>query len=323
MTDQIPPQADPNAYDPTKLSFFPMDPDYGTNDKAIVGFVGHGFVGKAVERSMLPAVERFLVDPNYGTDIDQLIEAQPALTFVCTPTPSGTNGRIDSKDTIDAVLKLLRNSLSGVVLKSTVTPDVMDKLMRTLEADKVIHRFIYAPEFLTEKNADADFCNPKFMVFGGMPTAIDQLIDFYHRNTFVVLPKNTEDEGGIHLCHPVEASFVKYAINSFLAMKVTFFNQLADACADEQWTTNPLMVAKILSAEPRIGGTHWRTPGPDGKKGFGGACFPKDVAAFTQYTDKMTLLEKAQEINNAYRAEYETDEREKEQNIDFDKGDDE
>ena len=46
----------------------------GKGDKPLVGVVGHGFVGKAVERSMLPEVERFLVDPNYSTTIDQLIE---------------------------------------------------------------------------------------------------------------------------------------------------------------------------------------------------------------------------------------------------------
>ena len=326
MTDQIPPEVDAGGnevYRPDQLPFFPTDPDYGTGERPLVGVVGHGFVGKAVERSFLPTVDRFLVDPNYGTDIDQLIERQPSLTFVATPTPSGANGRIDAKDTIDAVLKLLRNTQSAVVLKSTVTPDVMDKLMRTIEADKNIQRFVYAPEFLTEKNADADFANPKYMVFGGMQHSCNQLVEFYHYNTFVQLPKNTEDDGGIHITTPVEASFVKYAINCFLATKVTFFNQLMDACADESWSVNPLMVAKAVAAEPRIGGTHWRAPGPDGKKGFGGACFPKDIAAFTQYTDKCSLLEKVIEINNDYRKDVERDDREVAQNIEFDKGDDE
>src|SRR6056300_909755 len=126
MSDENIPQ---NDY-PT--DFFPSDPEYGKGDKPLVGVVGHGFVGKAVERSFLPEVERFLVDPNYGTDIDQLIEQEPAITFVCTPTPVGGGGRIDAAVTVDAILKLIRRSKSAVVLKSTVTPDVIDKICRAI-----------------------------------------------------------------------------------------------------------------------------------------------------------------------------------------------
>ena len=316
MTNEVPETEIPQIpQDPSQKFFFPTDPNYGKGDKALIGVVGHGFVGKAVERSFMADVERFLVDPNYSTTLDQLIEQEPALCFVCTPTPVGGTGRIDAAVTTDAVLKLIRQTKAGVVLKSTVTPDIVDKICRTIGEEA--HRFIYAPEFLTEKNADHEFCNPNFMVFGGLQSSVSTLIDFFHYNTYVKLPKNTEDDGGIHICHPVEASFVKYGLNCFLAMKVVFMNQLMDACGDESWTVNPLMVAKILSSEPRVGATHWRAPGPDGKKGFGGACFPKDLSALINYSDKFTLLEKAQEINNAYRAEYDRDEREEAQNITF------
>lgn len=302
--------------------FFPTDPDYGKGDKPLVGVVGHGFVGKAVERSMLPEVERFLVDPNYGTTLDQLVEQEPSLVFVCTPTPVGGAGRIDAAVTVDAVLKLIRSTKAAVVLKSTVTPDVIDKMCRTIMAEDAVSRFVYAPEFLTEGNADAEYCNPKYMVLGGVPSSCNQLIEFFHFNTFMRLPKNTEDDGGIHIVHPAEASFIKYAINCFLATKVMFFNNLYNACKDEEWSgVNATIVARTVAAEPRVGATHWRVPGPDGKKGFGGACFPKDISAMINYTDKLSLLEKVIEINNEYRAEYDLDEREKEQNISFDKGD--
>jgi len=298
--------------------FFPSDPDYGKTEKPLVGVVGHGFVGKAVERSMLPEVERFLVDPNYSTTIDQLIEQEPTLTFVCTPTPVGGAGRIDAAVTVDAVLKLIRTTKSAVVLKSTVTPDVIDKMSRTIIAENAIGRFVYAPEFLTEGNADHEYCNPKYMVLGGVPSSCNQLLEFFHFNTFMRLPKNTEDEGGIHIVQPAEASFIKYAINCFLATKVMFFNNLYNACKDEEWSgVNATIVARTVAAEPRIGGTHWRVPGPDGKKGFGGACFPKDLSAFVNYSDKMPLLEEVLRLNNKVRAEYDRDDREKEQNIKF------
>jgi nucleotide sugar dehydrogenase len=303
---------------PKQPEFFPYDPDYGRTELPLVGIVGHGFVGKAVERSLLPEVERFLVDPNYSTDIDQLVEQEPSLVFVCTPTPSSNSGRIDAAITVDAILKLVRSTKAALVLKSTVTPDIIDKISRTLATEDALGRFVYAPEFLTEGNADYEYCNPKYMVLGGMPSSCNQLLEFFHFNTYMRLPKNTEDDGGIHIVQPAEASFIKYAINTFLATKVMFFNELYNACADEKWNgVNPTVVARIVSAEPRIGDTHWRVPGPDGKKGFGGACFPKDLAAFTNYTN-MPLLEEVLRLNKSVRSAYDRDAREKEQNISFD-----
>ena len=62
------------------------DPAYGKSDKSMVAIIGHGTMGKAVERSLAPTVDRFLVDPIYKITIDQLVEREPTLTFVCTPT---------------------------------------------------------------------------------------------------------------------------------------------------------------------------------------------------------------------------------------------
>lgn len=298
--------------------FLPRDENYGKRDKPLVGIVGHGFVGKAVERSLLSGIEKFLVDPKYGTTIDQLLEEEPAISFVCTPTPVSSSGRIDGAATVDSVLKLIRQTKSAVVLKSTVTPDLIEKLCRTIAAEDAVGRFLYVPEFLTEGNADNEYCNPKFMVLGGLPSSCSEFLEFVHYNTHMRLPKNTDDDGGIHQVHPVEASYIKYAINCFLAMKVTFFNNLYNACKDDEWTgVNASVVAKVISAEPRIGQTHWRVPGPDGKFGFGGACLPKDLSAFVKYTDKMPLLEEVMRLNNETRSQYELGEREKEQNIDF------
>ena len=78
---------------------FSTDPAYGKSDKALVAIVGHGTMGKAVERSFAPHVDRFLVDPIYNVTIDQLTEREPSLSFVCTPT-----SLTDYSDTVDAVL---------------------------------------------------------------------------------------------------------------------------------------------------------------------------------------------------------------------------
>jgi UDP-glucose 6-dehydrogenase len=101
-------------------------------------------------------------------------------------------------------------------------------------------------------------------------------------------------------------------------MKVTFLNQLVDAMGDEvEHGINPLQVLRSLSDEPRLGSSHWRVPGPDGKKGFGGACFPKDISALVNYTNKMSLMEEVLSLNNDMRSEYDLDEREKVANVTF------
>lgn len=297
-----------------KQMLFPTDPSYYEGGKPTFGVVGHGFVGKAVERALHPDLNKFIVDPIYKTNIDQLVEAKPILTYVCTPTPVQGNGRIDAADTVDAVLKLIRLTKSAVILKSTVTPDIISKLIRAVEQAEAAHRFIYAPEFLTEKNADHEYCNPTYVVFGGIQQSVSQYMEFLVNNTYIKLDK----EASVQIVHPMEASFIKYAINSFLAMKVTFMNQLVSAIEDElEEGVSPLQVMKALADEPRLGNSHWRVPGPDGKKGFGGACFPKDISALVNYTSKMSLLEEVLSINNEIRSEYELDDREKVANVKF------
>jgi UDPglucose 6-dehydrogenase len=114
---------------------------------------------------------------------------------------------------------------------------------------------------------------------------------------------------------PQEASFVKYAINSYLGMKVTFFNQLYDAALD--FGSSPNRIINAVAADKRVGYSHTRVPGFDGKKGFGGACLPKDMNAFVKFNQDLTLIAESVKINNKMREEYKLDEREKSNNIKF------
>lgn len=112
-----------------------------------------------------------------------------------------------------------------------------------------------------------------------------------------------------------DASFVKYGINTFLATKLTFFNEFYDAVKD--FGGNYGRISNAIGTDPRIGHSHTRVPGFDGKRGFGGACFPKDVSAFINFTTQTPLLEYVMDRNNQYRSEYEKDDREIEQNIEY------
>lgn len=263
--------------------------------------IGHGFVGKAIDYGFShPKVEKTIVDPKYGTDISSVNVLEFDCIFVCVPTPMGNSGSVDAS-IVGKVLQRLKQVSNPIIIKSTIPPNI-------IKVWKDRKNVVYNPEFLTEKSANEQFVDPQFHILGGCPTATHQVELLYEEYS---------------LCKPCpvlhmtaeEASFVKYTINTFLATKVTFFNQLFDAVADTD--ANFATIIKAVAMDSRIGPSHTRVPGFDGKQGYGGACFPKDVSAFVNYSDKLTLLEEVSKINNQYRLQYELDEREKEQNVSF------
>ena len=261
--------------------------------------VGHGFVGKAVDYGFShPQVEKTIVDPNYGLTISDVDVASFDIAFVCVPTPMGNDGAVDSS-ILDSVLCDLVDHNLTIVVKSTVTPDIT--------TDWPIN-VVYNPEFLTEKSANEQFASPPFHVLGGWVDAtryVEQVYDEYSL---------CDPCPALHMTHE-EASFVKYTINSFLAMKVLFFNQLYDAIGETN--ANFATIIKAVGMDGRIGSSHTKVPGFDGKQGYGGACFPKDTLAFTKFSDQLTLLAKCVNINNEYRQQYELDNREIEQHVNY------
>lgn len=268
--------------------------------KIKIGIIGHGFVGKAVEYGFTHRdVEKHIIDPKYGTTIDNL-PSDCDIAFVCVPTPMHDNGAI-----LKSVVSELHNRFAYgrclIVIKSTITPEVIGNFAYS--------GVVYNPEFLAEKSAMHDFVNPQFHVFGGDANDTKYLEAVY--NTYSLCnPCHT-----FHVSH-IDASFIKYGINTFLATKVTFFNQLFDVVNDVERANFASIIAAIGSDE-RIGSSHTKVPGFDGKQGFGGACFPKDCAALFNYDNRLTLLGESIRINNDYRSRYELDEREKEQNVDY------
>ena len=277
--------------------------------KLKIGIVGHGFVGGAVDYAFThPEVEKFYVDPKYGTTIDELGDWEPHVTFICAPTPMAESGFVDASIVEDAALKLLEHTEGGVVIKSTITPDIVDRLYSSVFEDD-IKRLTINPEFLTESNAKAQFVNASYHVIGGHPDACQGLAQLYDVYSLCTASEYLFTSGP-------EAAFVKYGVNSYLAMKVTFFNQIYDSI--QKFGCNFPTVANAIGKDERIGVGHTRVPGYDGKRGYGGACFPKDTKAFTLFDNDLTLIDKCVTINNSYRKQYELDEREETNNVKYD-----
>lgn len=266
----------------------------------MIGIVGYGFVGQAVSYGF-SRCKQVIVDPKYSdTPIDDLRECE--AVFICVPTPMGDDGSCDTS-ILSKVLAQVRNLRGNrlIVLKSTVPP-----------RELVAHGFgrfdneVYNPEFLTERGAKADFVTPKLHVFGGDIDAVDRLEQLYERHSLCD-PAQYVFKGTV-----VEASLIKYMINTFLAMKVEFFNEWKDIADAYGAAFN--RVANAVAADPRIGSSHTKVPGPDGKPGFGGSCFPKDLHAIVA-DEWVPLLSTTLIENNRRRRGLTPDAREIEQNV--------
>lgn len=264
-----------------------------------MAIIGHGFVGKAVDAGFNdPEVEKYIIDPLYGTTIEKL-NKDIDLACVCVPTPMANDGSVNAIMAVEAVEYLRLHTNALIVLKSTVTPNIVSVLKS--------RRVVYNPEFLAERNAIEEFLNPIVHVFGG------------HEEDCKLLKKYYDDYSACRQCpthyvKPEEASFVKYGINCFLASKVMWFNQFENIIRKKSNARYSRIINAMID-DPRIGASHTTVPGFDGKRGFGGACFPKDTAAFLKYSEDFSILEEVINSNNEVRDQYEIDDREKSNNI--------
>tara|TARA_B100000242_G_scaffold271191_1_gene223246 strand:- start:46 stop:894 length:849 start_codon:yes stop_codon:yes gene_type:complete len=275
-----------------------------------VAIVGLGFVGKSLLNGIKDSIEVKQIDPKLGSNINELKDFLPEIIFICVPTPMNQDKTQDIStvnSVVDDINDLAINSL--IVLKSTLLPNYVKDL------EEAIPRFIYNPEFLREKYADEDFINSQLIVFGGNKNDAQILSSFYKDHTKCICKDHIFTDS-------TTASLIKYTINSFLSVKVIFFNELKqvfdESGANEDWEKFIEYIAK----DTRIGNSHMHVPGHDGRLGFGGACLPKDSNAFIKYANQiekqLNILNNAIKLNNDIRSKYnKRTDRELEQNISF------
>jgi len=279
--------------------------------KLKLGIVGHGFVGKATDWGFNKRVSKFIVDPLLNTSVSDLEEFRPDIVFICVPTPMSDDGSQDSSIIERVIKELLEHCPKAIkVVKSTVLPSLLGEL------EKIDSKLVYNPEFLREKHANLDFVNSDMIIFGGDRNISTQVSNAYLRHSRC----KTKEHIFTDL---MTASLIKYSINTFLASKVIFFNELYSLYekldVQDSWES----IINIISRDTRIGDSHMNVPGHDGRKGFGGACFPKDSLALIKFGSSMGIdlnsLISTVKINNKIRSQYqELDSRESEQNVSFD-----
>lgn len=236
-----------------------------------IGVVGGGFVGSAT--ALLECAEVTVtvydLDPArckpLGTQLNHLCACD--LVFVCVPTPTYDDGACNTTIVERCVRTLQEAGIHNIVLRSTVPPGTSDAL-----------NVAFMPEFLTELNWRQDFVNCKQWVFGPRTDADADLF----RTLFQLAKKNGAIlHDTVTIMGRKEAELVKYTRNNFLALKISFFNEIYQLCkltgADYE------AVRAGIEGDARIGLSHTAVPGYDGHFGFGGTCLPKDTSALLQY----------------------------------------
>jgi UDPglucose 6-dehydrogenase len=261
--------------------------------KKKIGIIGYGFVGKAVAASYenRDDVKLRIHDPAYpeiSKSLNKLKEKCDVL-FICVPTNQSKDGSCNTS-ILEQVLTDLEG-FDGLVISKSTAPPLAYKEFETKYNLKLVH----APEFLTQVNAVQEYLSPTKVIIGCAPELWAETID-------VILPY-VNLVGEPDCCSIEEASMFKYLANTMLAMKVIINNEFSDLCQAQgiNWDR----IAYLGASDRRLGNTHWAVPGPDGKRGFGGACFPKDTAALQyaakQLKVKTSMLDAAIKKNQSLR----------------------
>jgi len=230
---------------------------------------------------------------SFTQNLKEAVRAADAV-FIAVGTPSRRGDGFADLSYVYAAAKEIAEVMDGytvVVTKSTVpvgTGDEVERIIRETRPDADFS-VVSNPEFLREGAAIDDFKHPDRVVVGTDDDRARAAMNELYRPLFL-------NETPIIFTSRRTSELIKYAANAFLAMKITFINEIADLC--EKVGANVQEVAKGVGLDNRIGGKFLHA-GP----GYGGSCFPKDTLALTRTAQEndapLRLIETVVEVNDA------------------------
>jgi len=226
-------------------------------------------LGEVVEKNMRAGRLHF------SNDIDQSIRKSDAI-FIAVGTPTGLDGGADisAVEAVAAAIGKNLNHYKVICLKSTVPIGVTQKMRNIIaqnKEDQIPFDVAFNPEFLREGSAVSDFFNPDRIVIGVESEQAQKMMEQIYQP---LIERNIP----FFKTNIATAEAIKYASNSFLAVKIAFINEFANLC--EATGVDIADVAIGMGLDKRIG-PDFLKPGP----GYGGSCFPKDTLAIL-YTAK-------------------------------------
>jgi len=229
---------------------------------------------------------------SFTTDVNKAIQESNVI-FIAVGTPQGNNGEANIS-AVEAVAKSIGQNLNSykvVCTKSTVpigTGNRVCEIINESKSNGCSFDYVSNPEFLREGSAVKDFLWPDRVVIGATSEkAFDVMRDVYR-------PLYINEKPMLHT-NVATAEMIKYAANAFLALKISYINEVANLCEDVGADVH--LVAKAMGQDGRIS-PKFLHPGP----GFGGSCFPKDTHALAALARKknlpMNTIEAAIETND-------------------------
>ena len=242
-----------------------------------VGVIGLGYVGTAVLKGFETITKVLTYDIAKECTEQSIgdVAKKSSVIFICVPTPMNPDGTCNTS-IVETVLQEIAktNQSEGsspiCVLKSTITPGTTRRLAKQFPNLTIC----FNPEFLTERNYINDFLSQVNIILGYVNNVREvRLVNDLYRERF--------GEANIIIVNSDEAEMVKYVANTFLATKVAYLNEIWQIC--QKTGINYDHMITVLNQDDRLGKTHWNVPGHDGKFGFGGTCFPKDINALIQF----------------------------------------
>jgi UDPglucose 6-dehydrogenase len=251
----------------------------------------------------------------FMTDLAEATRECEAI-FIAVGTPQSEAGDADLSY-VEAVACEIARSLTSykvIVEKSTVPVYTNEWVTRSMERNGVArHLFdvVSNPEFLREGTAVADFLHPDRIVVGAdneRAAAVLRRIylplttgEYYKRSDAIGGAYSTAGPPPFLLTSTKSAEIIKHASNAFLALKISFINAVSNLC--EATNANVEQVARGMGLDSRIGPKFLR-PGI----GYGGSCFPKDVAAFRSVAEQLgidfNLLTEIEKINGQQKKRF-------------------
>ena len=246
-----------------------------------IGIAGYGYVGQAHKEGLEWCNEILISDPakKYYADLNQA-----EALIICVSTPQGDNGSCDMGN-VYSVLENLNVNIP-ILIKSTISLEGWKQIKHKFPNRQIT----FSPEFLRAKTALQDFKKEKQFYLGGGDT-----------NFWGELLVESLGQINVDIANPEELILVKYFRNSFLATKVSFFNQIFDLC-ESMDNVDYNTVKELITADKRIGDSHSSVTD---QRGFGGHCFPKDTQAIVNTAKEknidLSVLNEAIKYNNKIR----------------------
>ena len=266
-----------------------------------IGIIGRGFVGSAVAHGFSEGVGYKAIiriydkDPSKSLNSLEDVVNKSDFIFVSVPTPSNEDGTINIEilnsciSEINEIHSKKKHSNPIVLIRSTILPGTSSKIQNIFPD----MRIVFNPEFLTERSANFDFISQTRFVLGGDEKNVTEVSKLYRDrfgSSIAIIETDFQS-----------AELIKYVCNTYFATKVSFLNEMRRISdkVDANWDD----VIEGFLRDGRIGSSHSQVPGPDGKFGFGGSCFPKDIQAMISFSKEIGVYTNV--LNGAWQTNLE------------------